>query len=81
MATADITRKFQTNRNGEVEETKAYRLAKLLGDKRRKHPVTRQTVIDKLGFDPAPYILLYDCFEAVERGEYIYTGNALSEVG
>lgn len=70
--TPDITRKG----------TKAYKLAKLLSDKRRKPGgVSRKEIVEKLEFDPAPYVKLYDCFEAVERGKYIYTGKALQEIG
>lgn len=80
MTTPDITRTHQF-RNGQLVETNAFRLAKLLADKRRKgNPVSRKVIMEKLDFDPAPYAKLYDCFEQVDRGEYIYVGSALQEI-
>lgn len=80
MLTKDIVHKTQF-RNGMQKQTNAYKLAKMLSDKRRKgRPVSRQEIIEKLGIDPAPYVKMYDCFEAVDRGMYIYTGEALAEI-
>jgi hypothetical protein len=70
--TPDITRKG----------TNVYRLAKMLADKRRKGAgMTRKQIMEKVDFDPAPYVKLYGCFETVERGRYRYTGKALAELG
>lgn len=80
MLTQDIVRKTQY-KGGKVVQTNAYKLAKMLSDKRRKgNPVARKEIVEKLGFDPAPYIKMYDCFEAVGRGQYVYTGSALDEL-
>lgn len=81
MLTQDIVRKTQY-KNGQEVKTNAYLLAKLLTDKRYKgRPLTRKEIMAKLPFDPAPYIKLYECFEAVDRGQYVYTGTALDELG
>lgn len=80
VITQDIVRKTQY-KNGKLVKTNAYLLAKMLTDKRRKgNPVGRQEIQAKLGFDPAPYVKMYACFEAVDRGQYVYTGTALDEL-
>lgn len=80
MITQDIVRKTQY-KSGKKVQTNAYKLAKMLADKRRKgNPVGRAEIVEKLGFDPAPYIKMYECFEAVDRGQYVYTGTALDEL-
>jgi hypothetical protein len=69
--TADITRKG----------TKAFQLAKFLSDGRRRgRPVSRKEIVNRLGFDPAPYVKMYECFVAVERGKYTYVGTNLAEL-
>ena len=70
--TPDIVRK----------DTKAYKLAKMLSDGRRKPGgVSRKEIMKRLDIDPAVYAKLYGCFEVVERGKYRYTGKALQEIG
>ena len=70
--TPDIVRK----------NTKAYQLAKLLSDGRRKPGgVSRKEIMKRLDIDPAVYAKLYGCFEVVERGKYRYTGKALQQIG
>ena len=69
--TPDITRKG----------TKVHQLAKLLSDGRRKPGgVSRKEIVEKLQFDPAPYVKLYGCFENVGRGKYVYTGKNLAKL-
>lgn len=81
MSVKDITRKTSI-RNGVEQPTNAYLLARMLSDKRRVRPVTRKMVIDKYGFDPAPYASIYECFEiGDEPGTYVYKGKALQEIG
>lgn len=60
--------------------TKVYDLAKLLSDGRRKKGVSRKEIMEKLDFDPAPYVKLYGCFETVSRGHYRYRGTALKQL-
>jgi hypothetical protein len=69
---ADIIRK----------NTTAYQIAKILSDKRRKgKPVGRKELMEKLGgIDPAPYVKMYECFQAVSRGKYIYVGENLKKL-
>lgn len=68
--TADIIRK----------DTYAYRLAKMLSDGRRKNGATRKEIVAKLGGDPSPYIKMYACFVAIERGRYVYVGSNLADI-
>lgn len=70
--TADIKR---VNPNSNV-----VKFAKMASDGRRKgRGVTRKEVLAKHGFDCAPYVKMYQCFKAIGRGRYIYTGNALKK--
>lgn len=58
--------------------TNAYKLARFL--KGKKNGATRKEIMKALGFEPAPYPHMYDCFVAVGRGRYKYVGKAVDKL-
>lgn len=77
--THDITRKtHKPSGRGRPRYTNAYKLARFLQGK--KNGATRQEIMKALGFEPAPYPHMYDCFIAVDRGRYKYVGKNLKKL-
>lgn len=80
MSKSTKSTKYDAMQDVKRPGTKLFQIAQILGDKRRTNGVSRKELVERLDFDPSPYLTMYDCFQRVSRGVYTYVGETLPDV-
>lgn len=57
--------------------SRAYEIAKVLADKRRRNGTSRKQLNAIFGTEVGPYLTMYECFERLPNGNYVYRGTKL----